>query len=73
MLLEQEEYKKKLAENLFQSAGSLETPKILTFKNQPLPAGLELSKRRLLYSDPLAAPLDLTRVRHIPPVFILFL
>lgn len=70
MFLEQEEYKKKLAENLFQSAaGSLESPKILTFKHQPLPV---LSKRRLLYSDPLAAPLDLTRVRHIPAVFILF-
>ncbi|KAG0617835.1 hypothetical protein M758_4G018700 [Ceratodon purpureus] len=59
-----EEYKKKLAENLFQSAGSLEAPKILTFKKKSSLGGMELPTRRLLYSDSVATPL--TRVRHIP-------
>jgi hypothetical protein len=70
VFFDQEEYKKKLAENLFQSAGSLETPKILTFKKKSSLGGMELPTRRLLHSDSLATPLSL--VRHIPAVFFVF-
>jgi hypothetical protein len=68
LLIDQEEYKKKLAENLFQDMTAINTPKILAFKKKPLtsPGGLELSTRALLYTDPLSSPPS--RIRHIPAV-----
>lgn len=64
MSLDQEEYKRQLAENLFQVVGAMQTPKILAFNKRLLGSPLEVP----LSTDTLASPT--LRVRQIPQVVL---